>query len=61
MIIDKIMKLTISLHEKIDISIILPIFNVASYLPTLLDSLINQTLTSIEIIAINDGSRDSSL
>jgi len=47
--------------RKIDISIIAPIFNVASYLPTLLESLINQTLTSIEIIAINDGSTDSSL
>jgi glycosyltransferase involved in cell wall biosynthesis len=47
--------------KKIDISIIVPIFNVASYLPTLLDSLINQTLTSIEIIAINYGSTDYSL
>ncbi len=47
--------------RKIDISIIAPIFNVASYLPTLLKSLINHTLTSIEIITIKDGSTDSSL
>lgn len=43
------------------ISMILPVYNVAQYLPQCLDSLINQTLTHIEIIAVNDGSTDNSL
>lgn len=42
------------------ISIIVPVFNSEKYLKRCLDSLINQTLTDIEIICINDGSTDSS-
>ena len=43
------------------ISIIVPVYNVEKYLPKCMDSLVNQTFNSIEIIAINDGSTDSSL
>ena len=43
------------------ISIIVPVYNVASYLPQCLDSLVNQTYRDIEIICVNDGSTDSSL
>ncbi len=43
------------------ISIILPVYNVERYLPQCLDSLVNQTLEEIEIIAVNDGSLDHSL
>ncbi|MGV3467178.1 MAG: glycosyltransferase [Heyndrickxia sp.] len=43
------------------ISIVVPIFNVENYLRRCLDSLITQTLSEIEIIAVNDGSTDSSL
>ncbi|MBR6411952.1 MAG: glycosyltransferase [Alphaproteobacteria bacterium] len=43
------------------ISIIIPVYNVEKYLPKCLDSLIHQTLQEIEIICINDGSRDRSL
>ncbi len=42
------------------ISILVPIYNVESYLQQCLESLVNQTLTDIEIICINDGSTDSS-
>lgn len=42
------------------ISIILPVYNVEKYLSDCLDSLINQTFQEIEIIAVNDGSTDSS-
>lgn len=43
------------------VSIIVPVYNVQKYLKRCLDSLINQTLFDIEIIAINDGSTDKSL
>lgn len=43
------------------ISIILPIYNTEKYLKRCLDSLVNQTIKEIEIIAINDNSTDNSL
>lgn len=43
------------------ISVIVPVYNVAEYLPRCLDSIINQTYHPLEIIAINDGSMDQSL
>ena len=43
------------------ISIIIPVFNAEEYLETCLDSVINQTLTDIEVIAIDDCSTDNSL
>ncbi len=42
------------------VSVILPIYNVEPYLARSLDSLINQTLTDIEIICVNDASPDNS-
>lgn len=46
---------------QIDISIIIPVYNVENYLKQCLDSLLMQTLKNIEIICINDGSTDASL
>jgi len=43
------------------ISILVPIYNVETYLRQCLDSLVNQTFTDTEIICINDGSTDGSL
>lgn len=43
------------------VSIILPVYNVAPYLVTCLDSLKNQTFQDFEVIAVNDGSSDGSL
>ena len=45
----------------IKVSIILPIYTVAPYLAEAFDSILNQTLQEIEIIAVNDGSTDDSL
>lgn len=42
------------------ISVIVPVYNVEKYLSNCLDSIINQTFTDIEIICVNDGSKDSS-
>ncbi len=44
----------------VKVSVILPIYNVAPYLGQALDSLLQQSLKEIEIIAINDGSTDNS-
>lgn len=43
------------------ISIIIPIYNVENYLSQCLDSVIKQTLYDIEIICVNDGTKDDSV
>lgn len=43
------------------ISVIIPVYNVAQYLERCIDSLINQTLSNIEIICVDDKSTDNSL
>ncbi len=43
------------------VSVIVPIFNTEKFLSKSLTSLINQTLSDIEIICVNDGSTDNSL
>ena len=43
------------------ISIIVPIYNAEKYLSECIDSLINQTYVNLEIILVNDGSKDKSL
>lgn len=42
------------------ISVIVPVYNVEKYLDRCLDSLVNQTFNSLEIIVINDGTKDNS-
>lgn len=42
------------------VSIIVPVYNTLNYLRECLDSLVNQTLSDIEIIVVNDGSPDES-
>lgn len=43
------------------ISIVVPIYNQEKYLHQCLSSLVGQTLEDIEIICVNDGSKDASL
>ena len=47
--------------EDIAISIIIPVFNIESYIKDCLSSVINQDIRNIEIICINDCSTDNSL
>ena len=49
------------LEEHELISIVVPVYNVEKYLKRCIESLINQTYKNIEIILINDGSKDNSL
>ena len=42
------------------ISVIIPVYNVEKYLSRCLESVINQTYENLEIILINDGSKDRS-
>src|SRR5690625_2816139 len=41
------------------ISIIVPVYNVASYVQQCLDSILDQTFKGFEVIVINDGSTDN--
>ena len=43
------------------VSVIVPVYNTAKYLPECLDSILSQTLKDIEAVAINDGSPDNSI
>ncbi|MBE6499014.1 MAG: glycosyltransferase [Methanobrevibacter thaueri] len=49
------------LQEKIKVSVVIPVYNVEEFLGECLDSIVNQTLKDIEIICVNDGSKDKSL
>lgn len=45
----------------VEVSVVIPIYNVEDYLEECLDSIVNQTFTDLEIICVNDGSKDNSL
>jgi len=49
------------MSKKIKLSVVVPCYKTAKYLPKCLDSLLNQTLKEIEIVAVNDGSPDDCL
>jgi glycosyltransferase involved in cell wall biosynthesis len=42
------------------ISVIIPVYNVAKWLPRCIDSIMTQTYRNLEIILVNDGSTDES-
>ncbi len=43
------------------VSVVMPVYNASQYLSQCLDSLLGQDLKDIEIICVNDGSKDDSL
>jgi len=45
---------------EVKVSVIVPVYNVAPYLPRCLDALVRQTLREIEILCVDDGSTDGS-
>ena len=47
--------------EMVQLSIIVPVYNKAAYLEETIQSILNQTFTSFELILVNDGSTDGSL
>ena len=42
------------------LSVIVPVYNVEDYLAECIDSIMNQTYTDLELILVDDGSKDSS-
>ena len=42
------------------ITVIVPIYNVSQYLDRCVNSIVNQTYKNLEIILVDDGSRDDS-
>lgn len=47
--------------ENVKISVVMPIYNAFDYLRPAIDSVLNQTLSDIELICVDDGSTDNSL
>ena len=45
----------------IEVSVIVPVYNVEKYLNRCVESLLNQTYKNIEIILVNDASPDNSI
>ena len=42
------------------ISVIVPVYNVAAYLPQCLDSILSQDYEALEVLVVDDGSTDGS-
>ena len=43
-----------------EVSVVVPIYNVAEYLPKCIESILAQTYPDYELILVNDGSKDNS-
>lgn len=48
------------MNKKYKVSVVVPVYNVEKYLEKCLDSLVCQTIDSLQIIVVNDGSKDNS-
>lgn len=43
------------------VSILIPVYNTEEFLPKCLDSIVNQTYSNLQVVIIDDGSKDASL
>lgn len=50
-----------SYFNNVKVSLIIPVYNAEEFLDESINSLLNQTLKDIELICVNDGSKDNSL
>ena len=50
-----------SIFNKIKVSLIIPVYNAENFLRVSINSLLDQTLRDIELVCVNDGSKDNSL
>lgn len=48
------------MNQDILISVIVPVYNVEAYLPRCVDSILAQTYSNLEIILVDDGTKDAS-
>lgn len=48
------------MQDKFCVSVVIPVYNMEKYLDRCMNSLLNQNLKEIEIILVDDGSKDSS-
>ena len=48
-------------NNNVKVSVIIPVYNAYDYLRPAIDSILDQTLTELEVICIDDGSTDNSL
>ena len=49
------------LKEKPVISVIIPVYNTEKYVSTCIESILNQTYSNLQLIIVDDESRDGSL
>ena len=47
------------MNNKYKVSVIIPVYNTEKYISFAIESVLNQTLDDIELIIINDGSKDN--
>ena len=49
------------MNRDIKISVIVPVYNVEKYIRQCLESIVNQTYRNLEVIVVNDGTKDNSM
>lgn len=52
--------MNIKVINKVELSVIVTVYNAENYLKECLDSILKQTIQNIEIVCVNDGSTDNS-